>query len=107
MPSITSERVTLGNYEATGNEQKLVTDLLIIHALGKVKFALLSLKDKFEQSRRQQSPLEPRSVSSTNSRNVLDEQHPDMNVECIQQLLRSLEGTVQAVGHALREKNSG
>ena len=105
MPSFTSVRVTLGNYEATGNEQKLVTDLLIIHALSKVKFALLSLKDKFEQSRGQQSPLEARRVSSTNARNVLDEQHPEMNVECIQQLLRSLEGTVQAVGHAIRTKN--
>ena len=107
MPSIKSVRVTLGNYEATRNEQKLITDLLIIHALGKVKSALLSLGDKFEQSRGQQSSFEPRSVSSTNSRNVLDEQRPEMNVECIQQLLRSLECTVQAVGHALGTKNSG
>ena len=55
---VTPEQSTLdlgmfstGGYQPTQNEQKHITDLLIFHALRKIKFVLNALKTKFVQSR--------------------------------------------------------
>ena len=85
--------VRLGKYEATKHEQALVTQLLIVRALAKIKCALVSLKEKVGHARRQKADAGP-----------TDEYHeplarPQVDVEYITQLLQSLNGTVQAVSN--------
>ena len=91
--------VKLGSYEVTKHEQALVTSLFIVRALGKIKHALLSLKDKFFHSRRQKADAD-----------LTDEHHkplahPQVDVECVSQLLQSLDGTVQVVKDAAVNKD--
>jgi len=134
-------KVMLGSYEATGKEQRHIAGLLIVHALGKVRSALLSLKDKLNQSKRSQSLSRggggvgstlwsARNIRGDNSNN--DHQNnstrnssssniegggigaskkgvsffanSEIDVECIQPLLESLEDTVQEIGSAIRSK---
>ncbi len=131
----------LGSYEATGEEQRHIAGLLIVHALGKVRSALLSLKDKLNQSKRSKSLSRggggvgstlwsARNIRGDNSNN--DHQNnstrnssssniegggigaskkggsffanSEIDVECIQPLLESLEDTVQEIGSAIRSK---
>lgn len=131
----------LGSYEATGKEQRHIAGLLTVHALGKIRSALLSLKDKLNQSKRSQSLSRGRggvgstswsvwtsrgdnsnndyhnnsSTSSGSSNNedggigASKKEVPffpnlEVDVECIQSLLESLEDTVQAIGSAIRSK---
>lgn len=86
--------VRLGNYEATKHEQALVTQLLVVRALGKIKYALVSLKDKVVLARRQTAD-----AGLTNEHNE-PLARPQVDVEYITQLLQSLIGTVQAVTDA-------
>lgn len=87
--------VKLGNYEANKHEQALVTGILIVRALGKIKYALVSVKEQFDHTRRQKA-----------SGGLTDEHHeplarPQVDIECITQLLQSLDGTVQTVRDAV------
>ncbi|KAI4158777.1 MAG: hypothetical protein LQ342_007172 [Letrouitia transgressa] len=92
--------VTLGSYKATDNEQKHITDLLVIHALGKIKYALLSLSDKFRQSR---GRISASSLPDLTDGSLSPTVSQDIDPSCLQQLLQSLETTVQAlVGAALK-----
>ena len=86
--------VRLGNYEATEHEQALVTQLLIVRALGKIKYALVSLKDKVVLARRQRAD-----AGRTNEHHS-SLAHPQVDVEYMTQLLQSLIGTAQAVSDA-------
>lgn len=93
------DMVRLGSYQVTKNEQALVTDLLIVRALGKIKYALLSLKEKFDHSARQRFNTD-----------LADEHYqplarPQIDVEYVQQLLQSLDGTMQAVRDAAGRKD--
>ena len=120
----------LGSYEATDKEQKHIAGLLIVHALGKIRFALLSLKHKLNQSKQLHSQSRDgagddsmswsardntgeNSSSGSNSegggnrastKGVSFLANPEIDVECIQPLLESLEDTVQAIGSAIRAK---
>ncbi|KAL9609284.1 MAG: hypothetical protein Q9167_005936 [Letrouitia subvulpina] len=86
--------VTLGSYKATDNEQKHITDLLVIHALGKIKYALLSLSDKFRQSR---GRISASSLPDLTDGSMSPMAGQDIDPSCLQQLLQSLETTVQAL----------
>ena len=95
VPSPALGIVSLGNYEATKHEQALVTQLLILRALGKIKYALVSLKGIVVHAARRQKA----------DTCLTDEHHeplarPQVDVEYITQLLQSLNGTVQAVSDA-------
>lgn len=95
VPSPAPGTVKLGNYEATKHEQALVTQLLILRALGKIKYALVSLKETVVHAARRQKA----------DTCITDERHeplarPQVDVEYITQLLQSLNGTVQAVSDA-------
>ena len=95
------KKVTLGTYEATQIEQDLVTDLLINQAFGKLRFALLSLKQKIEHSRGQQAKFAARIK-------IYDEEYrsssagPAKEVGLVRQLLQRLEETVQIIESATR-----
>lgn len=95
--------VTLGNYKATDNEQKHITDLLVIHALGKIKYALLSLSDNFRQSR---GRICASSLPDLADGSLSPMVGQDTDPSCLQQLLQSLETTVQALVGAIRTRGS-
>ncbi|KAL9042609.1 MAG: hypothetical protein Q9214_003725 [Letrouitia sp. 1 TL-2023] len=95
--------VTLGSYKATDNEQKHITDLLVIHALGKIKYALLSLSDKFRQSR---GRISASSLLDLTDGSMSPKAGQDIDPSCLQQLLQSLETTVQALVGAVRTRGS-
>ena len=88
----------LGSYEVTNHEQALVTSVLIIHGLGKIKHAVLSLKDKLFHSR-----------GRTADANLTNEHrqslsNPQIDVEDLRQLLQNLDGTIQVVRNATAKK---
>ena len=100
-------------YDPMQADQSRVTDVLVVHALRKIKFALHSLKGKFAQARHQRAAaaLELGRIASLNP--VIGEDgvpispvdsEPDMDV--IQQLFDNLERTVHVVVSALRARNS-
>lgn len=97
-PSSTLGMVRLDSYEATKNERMLVIDLLIVRALGKIRYALLSLKEKFDHSGWQKADA----ILDGENRQALA--YPQIDVEYLDKLLRSLDGTVQAVRNAARKK---
>ena len=97
--SSTLGMVRLDSYEATKNERVLVIDLLIVRALGKIRYALLSLKEKFDHFGGQKADA------------CLDDEHrqalayPQIDVENLDELLQNLDGTVQAIRDAARKKD--
>lgn len=97
--------ITSGNYQPTQSEQKHITDLLIVHALRKVKTAMQSLKAKFARS------TDQRSGGSTNvlfagDSNQTSAADLKMDVECIEPLFESLDRTMHEVINAIRNRNS-
>ena len=96
-------KVTLGSYEATGDEQKLVTDLLIVRALGKIKFVLLSLKEKLDQPC-SHSNGRPSDIQNTNRHHQPSTVNFEMSTEAVQQMLRSLQETLRALGNEVKTK---
>lgn len=104
----TSDRggLTYGSYKATKTEHGLVTDLLITEALGKLRFAFFSMKQKLEQSRRHQKNL-PSNQVSLGGRSNLSFKDLEVNVVYLYQTLRSLEETLQTLVAAAANRNPG
>lgn len=105
--TMTSVKVTIGNFEVSGNERKFITDFMILQALGRIRIALLSLKEKLDQPRDQTAKFNPVSLSSVTMQHFEDEPQlssvePAVYIGHIKQLLRSLEGIVQAVESAIK-----
>lgn len=89
-----------GGYQPTQNEQRHINDLLMVHALRKIKFALQSLKSKFAQSRSQ------RLEATTEESGQISPVDSEPDDEVIQQLFDNLDRTVNSVVNAVRTRNS-
>ena len=88
----------LGSYEVTKNEQALVTDLLTVRALGKIRYALLSLKEKFDHS------LGHKADDRLTDKHRQPLACPQVDVEYVHKLLQSLDETMQVVKDAAGRK---
>ena len=92
-----ANKVTPNGYEPTQNEHKHITDVLILHAMEKIRFALLSLKEKFIRA------SSPKAASDASDARLIESGHmvsladSDMHVRCIQKLIENLESTIQTV----------
>ena len=108
---MSAEKVLIGNYEATSHEQALVTDLLVMRALGQIKSTLGSLKEKLDRlpDRKPISAANhhdsPGSQASRDSHQSYSSE-PEADVGYAKQLLLSLESTVYMIGNSLRNRNS-
>ena len=98
----TVSEATPGTYEPTQHEQKHITDLLIVHALGKIKFALFSLKEKFARTRGQKANASILNAPSTEEGNQQVLANSQMDIECIQKLFENLESTIHNVISAVK-----
>lgn len=99
------------SYQPGSSCQNNVTDILVVHALRKIKFTLHSLQGRFTQSRNHKAAaateFSNRAQRVTGPDGVpisLVDSEPDMEV--IQQLFDNLERTVHVVVNALRARNS-
>ncbi|KAL8747299.1 MAG: hypothetical protein Q9190_000805 [Brigantiaea leucoxantha] len=95
--------VMLGNYTATENEQKHVTDFLVIQAFGKIRHVLVLLIEKFRHSQEQINAANFQAASKGNGSSLAG---PELDLNFLQQLLHSLESTVQAIGGAISSRDS-
>lgn len=118
-------RLTIGKYEVTSEEQTLVTYLLILRALSKIRSAVVSLKTKLDKgASRQQRATNSRSKDGRS--NAIGNDKTDIlndrpngrekievpsslpntvpvieNAGCMQILLRNIDATVDAVAKAI------
>ena len=99
-------RSTVGVYEVTGVERMLVTDLLISRTLGKIRVVVCRLRERSESARRN----ERRVSMSTRTSNISsdnDDHGTEGEIELLQQLLNSLDGTVRRLMRWLRSSING
>ena len=102
--SRSSGKLKFGSYEATSNEEKLVTDVLVDHALSRIKCTLVSLKEKCSQSRDQQPQFQT-ILAGSHGGHQSPRTYQEANAGCIQQLFQTLERMIQAVeGSATSQK---
>lgn len=83
--------IKLGNYEVTKDEQALITRLLVARALDKIKHALLCVKGKFFDSGGQKA--DTHLIAEHRPPFV----RPQIDVECVRQLLRTLDKMKEVV----------
>ena len=111
-PSLLSaEKVLIGNYEATCHEQRFVTDLLVMRALGQIKSTLFSLKEKLDRLPGRKAMSYAGHHDSPESQVSLDSgplygSEPEADVGYARGLLQSLEASVYAIGNSLRARNA-
>ena len=104
-PRVPAAQVTVGNYDATGEEQKLVTGLLILRALRRIEVALEYLQGKFDGSIK---PTATKTMEQSESVGKLLAEHSDERYkdDHIERLLRDFESTMQAMRDTLRGTNA-
>lgn len=110
-----SVRLTVGIYELTGEEQMLVTDLLLRNTLSKIEFALMCLKERLERCNSRRTSFKPSGNDSRSLSGQSQEQEECSHVvpegaaseaDHVQQILGGVESTLQALGRLLRNTNS-
>lgn len=98
-----SIRSTVGIYEIKGEEGTLVTNLLILQTLRKISMVLSRLKIRFEEGVRNRKadrttvPTSRRGAVLMSAETHADQDLPQYDIEHLQQFVRSLDDTVQAL----------
>ena len=98
--------VVAGDYHPTRNEQRHIMDLLIFHALRKIKFALHALNRKFVQSRSQRGSELGGSLLTTGQSGQTSPIEGDTEVGSIHAVFENLDRSVNTFVNAIRARNS-
>ena len=112
-PTLAAEKVLIGNYEASCHEQRFVTDILAMRALGQIKTTLFSLKEKLDDSTSRNTMSYASHYNSPDSQTSQDSNQvfglgseSDADVGYARGLLQNLEVSVYTIGNSLRARNA-